>query len=520
MYKHSAVLVIIVVAACHAPKATAKRVCGMHDIPESQRSRILKDMKQSATKSKISRRSIDSDPFPDLLIPIQYYVFYGHSYTAASVSPQRLEAQTLILNQAYSGCTDPLGTDMNVTFVNLEPRYIPESEISYTECRKSLADGRIIEGALVDNFEDDKKKIYVFICDLDDLGFVNFFPWETEENGTAAIYIGADTLADELGRSTGNYGGGDTLVHEMGHYFGLLHTFEGGCRLDGDLICDTPAQKSPNYGFCITSDGCDLSSEQNYNFNYNGGFVSDKDPVENFMDYSFDSCMTRFTPQQTLRARLSLETYHPSHVANWAAAAATSKLIGTFPAKQCSRPYVGTNAEDCDFFCDNQPDCDNIQPEENVQCASNEFKCDSGDECIPNNYLCDGFLNNWLWPDCPDGSDETQKTCGLGCSDTQRICTFSACVPAFACADGSDCIPDVFKCDGVPQCADGSDELDCRAPQVSSISFCDAFELENQNTVPFPELPQECRPVNRVSIFDGCQRGIRALDYSECGDNN
>lgn len=27
----------------------------------------------------------------------------------------------------------------------------------------------------------------------------------------------------------------------------------------------------------------------------------------------------------------------------------------------------------------------------------------SGDECIPNNYLCDGFLNNWLWPDCPDG---------------------------------------------------------------------------------------------------------------------
>ncbi len=41
-----------------------------------------------------------------------------------------------------------------------------------------------------------------------------------------------------------------TLSHEMGHYFGLLHTFEGSgvelangsnCKTAGDLICDTPA---------------------------------------------------------------------------------------------------------------------------------------------------------------------------------------------------------------------------------------------------------------------------------------
>lgn len=44
--------------------------------------------------------------------------------------------------------------------------------------------------------------------------------------------------------------GAGTLIHEMGHLFGLLHTFEGNgielvggsnCEEEGDLICDTPA---------------------------------------------------------------------------------------------------------------------------------------------------------------------------------------------------------------------------------------------------------------------------------------
>ncbi|RCI16289.1 hypothetical protein L249_1856 [Ophiocordyceps polyrhachis-furcata BCC 54312] len=49
-----------------------------------------------------------------------------------------------------------------------------------------------------------------------------------------------------------DYGMGRVGVHEVGHWFGLLHTFEGGCVPDADGVPDTP----PQYGqtdFCPAS---------------------------------------------------------------------------------------------------------------------------------------------------------------------------------------------------------------------------------------------------------------------------
>lgn len=124
--------------------------------------------------------------------------------------------------------------------------------------------------------------------------------------GDTAGIPGLVLIKSVVGNRTGvarPFDWGRTAVHEMGHVLSLLHPFEGGCvgttpqtcATEGDEICDTPPQRQPAFG-CppLTTNTCtevptDLS-----------------DPVDNFMGYVDDSCMVRFTPEQTQRMRLYL----------------------------------------------------------------------------------------------------------------------------------------------------------------------------------------------------------------------
>ncbi|MDX2302431.1 MAG: zinc metalloprotease [Microscillaceae bacterium] len=79
------------------------------------------------------------------------------------------------------------------------------------------------------------------------------------------------------------YNLGRTCTHEVGHWLGLRHIWgDGDCSVD-DYCADTPNSAAPNYS-CTPNTSC-----------------GSLDMIENYMDYTDDSCMNIFTQDQKNR---------------------------------------------------------------------------------------------------------------------------------------------------------------------------------------------------------------------------
>ena len=96
------------------------------------------------------------------------------------------------------------------------------------------------------------------------------------------------------------------LAHELGHYLGLRHTFQGGCTnddctQDGDRVCDTPPDQSQVAVPCTGAvNTCSTDTDS--------GFATDEnDMITNYMDYGYFACQSAFTQGQTDRMYFFIE---------------------------------------------------------------------------------------------------------------------------------------------------------------------------------------------------------------------
>ena len=102
--------------------------------------------------------------------------------------------------------------------------------------------------------------------------------------------------------------------HEMGHYLGLYHTFEGGCTnndctADGDKVCDTPPDQS-TAGISCSSSANSCSTDML------SGFATDQnDLTQDYMDYGNFNCMKVFTQGQADRMNWFIQNVRKSLLA-------------------------------------------------------------------------------------------------------------------------------------------------------------------------------------------------------------
>lgn len=134
---------------------------------------------------------------------------------------------------------------------------------------------------------------------------------EIKEPQDAAGFAGLGSICDTSsnGIVMKKSSGALVLEHEMGHYFGLSHTFEGSgtkdenvngsnCSVAGDAICDTPADpfvKGTDPSLYVDSNCKFISTLTDKNGQY-------YDPiVGNTMSYYPEACNCGFTHEQYMK---------------------------------------------------------------------------------------------------------------------------------------------------------------------------------------------------------------------------
>jgi hypothetical protein len=204
---------------------------------------------------------------PKSNVPVYVHVMAAADGTG-NVTDQQISDQIAVLNASFGSNATGIG----FTLAGIDRFY---NDQWHKDRRSTTYRAQTRQGG--------KNALNMWLVDFAYLGIATF-PWDYASNPSIdGIRVNFDSLP---GGGIANYNLGETATHEAGHWFGLYHTFQGGCTATNDSVADTPAQSSATSGCPEGRDSCSLPG---------------LDPIHNYMDYSYDDCYSDFSGGQSTR---------------------------------------------------------------------------------------------------------------------------------------------------------------------------------------------------------------------------
>jgi hypothetical protein len=246
------------------------RGCATKDLSADE---ILADQAKMAAFDGISTITASRN------IPVYWHIIRSSS-GAGGVTSQQISDSLAVLNAAYAG------TSFSFTLVatdtsNNDAWYTTSGGTGETQMKNALRQGG-------------SNALNVYSNEMGGglLGWATFPSSYASNPKLDGVVILQGSVP---GGSAVPYNEGDTLTHEVGHWLGLYHTFQGGCSKSNDGVSDTPQEKSAAFGCPANRNTCSRDPGN--------------DPIYNFMDYTDDACMFEFTAGQAARMSTQWDAY-------------------------------------------------------------------------------------------------------------------------------------------------------------------------------------------------------------------
>ena len=236
------------------------------------------------------------------IVPVVVHVI--HDGGSSNISNAQIESAILQLNEDYQMLNSDAGNTRNTAEAPFAP-IAADMEIEFKlakidpngDCTNGIQ--RRNNSAAAYNAGDNVKSYNGGGLDAWPRdSYLNIWVVQTIETSGAGVtlgyaqfpYFGAGNtygvvIRNDAFGTTGTANGDRTLSHELGHCFGLFHTFQDGCHSDdcssnADYCCDTPPVSEAQWSCNTTQNTCSqVPTNDAYGFDA-------YDQFENFMSYS------------------------------------------------------------------------------------------------------------------------------------------------------------------------------------------------------------------------------------------